>query len=343
MCCCLALLVGCGDDAASTGSRDDVAGSGGGTVAGPAAESEDESGDESGTAHRGPLPFGFGEAIVRAGDDVGPAEGIAVDFDRFVDATDGAGAVAPSHVDAWRWVPDTDAENALRQAVTALPHGDDIEVIVLGGRFQLEGAHGHGDTSATSAETTVPVTTIPGSPSSAPDNPVPPAAAVQFTTDLAVAAVSDSGTGSGPEIFDFDGYRSVELPVDLGGDLPTSRAAVSLTFAPDGSVEGGYGPVGVAVAGRSVGVVDVATAVRRLALVRTLAGYPTTTWNPDASSTAPVRIVDAHLVLAWREVTGADGTPSGTFWLVPTWQLGDDAGGVHEVLAVAADDLLWEP
>lgn len=108
-----------------------------------------------------------------------------------------------------------------------------------------------------------------------------------------------------------------------------------MTFGPDGDVLGGYGPVGAAVEDRTVRVVDVAAALRRLTLVETLSGYPTTISVPVEA----VTLVAVDLALSLREASDADGSATGDTWLLPVYRFVDALGDEHEINAVVVDEL----
>ena len=291
------LLAGCGDDAADQVVSD--------TTVAPA------------PAH-GPLPFDLGPGIVRGGDDV-VADGFEVPLDGFVDqiADPPAAGTATAH----RLVPTAADEQRLREAVATLlgAEPDHVDLHLEGAWFEFHAeGHSHDDVPG---ETTVPAPTVQA--------PVDEDAAVELVS--AFLTVAGLRPGGEPEAFPTGEHLSVEAPVALVPGVPVLRALVSVTFGPDGRPVGGYGPFGTPDAGTDVDVIDVPTAVRRLALTQRLAGYPTTIPAPAE----PVTLVSAARALSLRESRGDHPER----WLIPVWRFVDDTGAEYEINAVAAGDL----
>jgi hypothetical protein len=276
------------------------------------------------------LPFDLGPGIVAGGDDV-VGEGIEVALDRFRSEIP-EGAPAPATATASRLASTERDEAQAREAAAGIlgVHADDVDIHYEQGWFEFHAeGHGHDDV--------VPETTVP-----------PAGRSAEIDEDDAIALTESFFTVAGlepasrPSAFENGGYLSVEVPVDLVPGTPVLRAFASVTFGPDGTVIGGYGPFGGPADEREVGVIDVATAVRRLALTQALAGYPTTTAAPPGGDD-PVVLVSAELALSLREAVGPDGTPRGDRWLVPVHRFVDDDGKEWEVNAVAAEDLRLPP
>lgn len=272
------------------------------------------------------LPFDLGPGIIPGGDDV-VGDGFEVTDSRFVDEIEDR----PTETEAtvYRWTPSGDREAAVQAAVTDLVGDPDVEIVVDGPRFEFEtgDAHGHG------GEEPEPSTTAPTEPSGSGlevDEDEVRVRTLAFLRAAGFDPVAESVT-----TFEGGGFVSIESSVRLAGQTPVLRATASVTYDTHGDVVGGYGPVGEAVPDRTVEVVDVDTALARLALTEARAGHPTTTAVP----TEPVTIVAADLVLSLREVVDADGVPTGESWLLPVYRFVDDAGIEREVNAVVADEL----
>lgn len=314
---CLVLLVAaCGDDSDVSGqaqSTPDVTRPAGSTPTTPTTLDDDPR-----------LPFDLGPGIVAGGDDV-IADGIDVPLDRFRSTVPDDPNRPTTAVSARLGSTPGDEDRAREAAASVLGTApEDVDIHYEQGWFEFH-AEGHGHDAA-------PDTTVPG-----------PDATVEIDEDDAIALTESFLTVAGldaaaePTAFESPGYLSVEVPVELVPGTTVLRATASVTFGPDGTVIGGFGPFGGPVDEREVGVIDVPTAVRRLALTHALVGYPTTTVaQPDEE---PVTLVSAELVLSLREAVGPDGTPRGDRWLVPVYRLVDEDGNDWEVNAVAAADL----
>ena len=272
------------------------------------------------------LPFDLGPGIVAGGDDV-VGDGIDVPLDRFRSEIP-EDAAAPATATAARLTSTERDEARAREAAASIlgmdPEAVDIHYEPGWFEFHAEG-HGHDDVA--------PETTLP-----------PPGRSAEIDEDDAIALTESFLTVAGleaasePTAFGNAGYLSVEAPIDLVPGRDVLRATASVTFGPGGTVIGGYGPFGGPADEREVGVIDVPTAVRRLALTHALVGYPTTTAAPPGGQD-PVVLVSADLVLSLREALGPDGTPRGDRWLVPVYRFVDEDGNDWEVNAVTVEDL----
>ena len=272
------------------------------------------------------LPFDLGPGIVAGGDDV-VADGIEVPLDRFRSEIPDDGA-APTTATAARLTSTERDEARARDAAASILGVDagDVDIHYEPGWFEFH-AEGHGH------DEIAPETTLP-----------PPGRSARIDEDDAIALTESFLTVAGleaasePAAFENAGYLSVEAPIDLVPGTAVLRATASVTFGPSGTVIGGFGPFGGPADERDVGVVDVAAAVRRLALTQALVGYPTTSAAPPGGQD-PVVLVSAELVLSLREAVGPDGIPRGDRWLVPVYRFVDEDGKEWEVNAVAAEDL----
>ena len=275
------------------------------------------------------LPFGLGPGIVRGGDDV-VADGFEVPLDRFVDQVEAPPEDVTATAHRLGATPEDEAR-VQEAAAALLGHTEgsgggpgEIDIHFDGAWFEFH-AEGYGHDARPPPTTT---------PSDADGLDIDEDSAVSMTTAfLAAAALEPAGE---PTAYPAGGFLTVEVPIALAGPTPVLRAVASVTFRSDGLVIGGYGPFGGPAHSRPVPVVDVHTAVRRLALTRALVGHPTTTSAPDE---APVVLVAAELVLSLRQVVGADGVPTDERWLVPVYRFEDEAGHESEVIAVHADHL----
>lgn len=277
------------------------------------------------------LPFDLGDHIVVGGDDV-VAPGIEVDVDgRFVDEIVDRPEATTAEV--YRWTPDEDQAARIRGAIDEIAGDEDADIHLDPGRFAFDiGGHAHGAESA-STDTTVPP---PPSPSPGPGISAGDAIARTLAfLDAAGLTPAGDDAGDGVRTFDVGDALAVEVDLALAGDTPVLDAVASLTFDAEGHVIGGYGPLGLAEVERSVDVIDLDIAIRRLALVTALSGYPTTTVSPPGSTT----LVSAELVLALRDVVDDTGLPVGEQWLLPTYRFTDAAGGTRTVNAVVATEL----
>lgn len=277
------------------------------------------------------LPFDFGPGIVLGGDDV--VGEIDVDVDgRFID--DIAERPDAASAEVFRWVADDAQASQVRAAINELAGDEDVDMHLDPGRFAFDigGHHDHGGAPDTT-ETTVAPATPPDAPDLSADDAV--ARTLAFIDDAGFTpADTDART------FDVGGSLAVEVDLSLIDestvpDTTVIDAVASLTFDGDGHIVGGYGPLGRPELDRTVAVIDVDTAIRRLALVSTLSGYPTTTMSPPG----PTTLVSAELVLALRDVVDATGLPVGEQWLLPTYRFTDAAGDTHTVTAVVASQL----
>ena len=306
---------GSGDDDVST------AGAPSASTAGTAAPTTPTTRDEDPR-----LPFDLGPGIVAGGEDV-VADGIDVPLDRFRSEIPDDGA-APTTATAARLTSTERDEVRAREAAASILGVDagDVDLHYEPGWFEFH-AEGHGH------DEVAPDTTLP-----------PPGRSARIDEDDAIALTESFLTVAGleaasePSAFENAGYLSVEAPIDLVPGTAVLRATASVTFGPGGTVIGGFGPLGGPADERQVGVIDVPTAVRRLALTHALVGYPTTTVAPPGGQ-EPVVLVSAELVLSLREAIGPDGTPRGDRWLVPVYRFRDQDGNDLEVNAVAAEDL----
>ncbi len=270
------------------------------------------------------LPFDFGPSIGLGGDDVvitDPAVG-DVDLDaRFVDEIEDR----PTETDAvvHRWATTDAVVGRIQSAVDEAVGEPGTEVDFAGADFSFDvGGHHEAD---------VPETTVPSGAAGAPtDERDARLRTLRFVETAGYAPDPD-----GVRTYTSEDLLSVEVDLLLTGTTPVLRATASLTFDADGDVVGGYGPAGEPEVDRTVEIVDTDTAMRRLAMVTVLSGWPTTIATPPEARV----IVAAEVVLSLRGVLDATGSPTGEAWLVPVYRFTDAGGGTREVLAPVATSL----
>lgn len=272
------------------------------------------------------LPFDLGPGVGLGGDDVviiDPAVGEVDVEGQLVDeiAERPTDTEAPVH----RWVATAAAVARIEAAVAEAVGEAGTEVDFEGSDFRFD-VGGHHDEGGASPETTVPPPTTPATVDEADAR----RRMLRFVATAGYAAAPD-----GIRTYAVDGLLSVEVDLLLTGSVPVLRATASLTFDAGGDVVGGYGPAGEPEIDRTVDVVDVETALRRLAMASTLSGWPSTTAAPPETRT----ILAADVVLSLRGVLDASGAPTGEAWLVPVYRFVDAGGGTHEVLAPVATAL----